>query len=225
VIQTITNKNDFILELKEQRLQLRKQDAPQLGAIYVDFVAGAMAHRRKFGGGRRQAIARAVGLKKKANPNILDATAGLGRDAFVLASLGCRVHLIERSPIIAELLEDGLKRAKHDSKIGPWISERLSLSHQDSCKGFKGLPFKPDVVYLDPMFPEKKKSALVKKEMQMFQFLIGSDSDSDTLLKIALKTAQNRVVVKRPAHADWLADQSPDTSIKTKKNRFDIYLM
>ncbi len=204
---------------------LRKHDEPQLGAIYVDFIEGSNAHRRKFGGGRRQSIAKAVGLKKGAPLNILDATAGLGHDAFVLAALGCRVHMIERSGVIAKLLEDGLRRARLDSKIGPWVTERLSSAHQDGCKGFSSLPFKPDVVYLDPMFPEKKKSALVKKEMRMFQQLIGFDSDTDALLKTALITARNRVVVKRPAHSGWLTNQPPNTSIKTKKIRFDIYLI
>ncbi len=215
----------FILETIDQRLQLRKSDEPKLGSVCVDFVKGSNAHRRKFGGGRRQAIARAVGLKKGATPSILDATAGLGRDAFVLASLGCRVHMLERSPIITDLLADGLQRAKNDAQIGTWISKRLTLDIKDSTKGLSSLPFKPDVVYLDPMYPEKKKSALVKKEMRMLQLLLGNDLDSDNLLEIALNIAQQRVVVKRSAHASHLADKTPNATIKTQKNRFDIYLI
>ena len=87
------------------------------------------------------------------------------------------------------------------------------------------IPFKPDVVYLDPMYPEKRKPALVKKEMRVFKGLVGNDPDAGDLLNIALKVAFGRVVVKRPAHADWLTEQKPDTSIMTKKNRFDIYLV
>ncbi|MCK5581494.1 MAG: class I SAM-dependent methyltransferase [Candidatus Omnitrophica bacterium] len=216
--------NIFFLEMKDQRLQLRKRDEPKLGALYVDFVSGLSAYRRKYGGGRRQAIARAVDLKRGAAPSVVDATAGLGRDAFVLASLGCRVHMIERSSVIAALLEDGLNRAKLDPEVGRWVSERLSFSCQDSCDGLRGLPFEPDVVYLDPMFPEKKKVALVKKEMRVLKSLVGVDPDADALLQVALNAARKRVVVKRPAFAGYLAGQPPDTAIKTKKNRFDVYL-
>ena len=217
-------KDNFILEIKEGRLQLRHQKLPQLGSISVDFFSGTNKHRRKFGGGRKEAIAKAVGFKKNFKPAVLDATAGLGRDAFVLASLGCRVHMIERSPIIFQLLEDGLKRARADKENGLWVKERLSLQQHDSCEGLKDLSFKPDVVYLDPMFPEKKKSALVKKEMQMLKILIGADGDSEKLFKAALQTALLRVVVKRPSYAEHIGGQLPNTVIKTQKNRFDIYL-
>lgn len=215
----------FFLELSAGRLQLRKRDEPKLGAVYVDFVTGANAHRRKFGGGRGEAIVKSVGFKKGIAPSIVDTTAGLGRDAFVLASLGCRVHMIERSLVVAALLEDGLIRARLDLKIGPWVSQRLSLEYADSCCGLTALAFKPAVIYLDPMFPEKRKPARVKKEMRVFKTLIGGDADSDTLLAIALDTAQQRVVVKRPARADWLSGRPPQTSIKTRQNRFDIYLV
>ncbi len=216
--------NCFALEMFEGRLQLRKRDEPRWDAIYVDFIAGANEYRRKYGGGRKQAIARAVGLKKGISPVVVDATAGLGRDAFVLASLGCRVHMIERSPQIAKLLEDGLNRAKRDPHIGVWVSQLMSLAAEDSQKALLELSFKPDVVYLDPMYPQKRKPALVKKEMRIFQSLLGHDLDVDDLFKIALKVAKKRIVVKRPAISDWLAGRAPNTSIKTRKNRFDIYL-
>ncbi|TBL57379.1 16S rRNA (guanine(1516)-N(2))-methyltransferase, partial [Klebsiella oxytoca] len=104
--------------LTPTHLELRKQDEPKLGGIYVDFVAGTMAHRRKFGGGRGEAVAKAVGIKKDYLPDVVDATAGLGRDAFVLASIGCNVRMVERHPVVAALLEDGLKRAYLDADIG-----------------------------------------------------------------------------------------------------------
>jgi len=214
----------YVFETYADRLQLRDQDEPKCGAIYVDFISNASEYRRKYGGGRKQSIAKAVGLKRGATPFVVDATAGLGRDAFVLASLGCRVHMIERSPAVAALLENGLDRAKLDPKIGAWVSRLMSLSVGDSRQVLRSLPFEPDVVYLDPMYPKKKKPALVKKEMRIFQELIGHDPDADDLLGIALKTAQDRVIVKRPAYADRLEGQKPDTSIVTKKHRFDIYL-
>ncbi|MFD2179194.1 class I SAM-dependent methyltransferase [Veronia pacifica] len=219
----------FALVLTPQRLELRKTDEPKLGAIYVDLVGGTAGHRRKFGGGKGQAIAKAVGLNKGVTPRVLDATAGLGRDAFVLASLGCQVVMIERNPVVAALLDDGLTRAKADPEIGTWVSERMSLSHATSQDALAKLAEdpdfdRPDVVYLDPMYPHKKKSALVKKEMRVFQSLVGSDMDADALFEPAFALAMRRVVVKRPDYAEPLANQSPSTKIETKKNRFDVYV-
>ncbi|PJC85095.1 16S rRNA methyltransferase [Vibrio sp. HA2012] len=222
----------FALVLTAQRLELRKLDEPRMGAIYVDLVGGAAGHRRKFGGGKGQAIAKAAGLNKGVTPSILDATAGLGRDAFVLASLGCRVQMVERNPVVAALLEDGLKRAMQDPDIGDWVSERMSLLHASSHDALETLAEQksfiyPDVVYLDPMYPHpenKKKTALVKKEMRVFQSLVGADADADALLEPALRLAEKRVVVKRPDYAPWLAEKKPSMVIETKKNRFDVYV-
>ncbi|WP_159657428.1 class I SAM-dependent methyltransferase [Vibrio atypicus] len=222
----------FALVLTEERLELRKVDEPKLGAIYVDLVGGAVGHRRKFGGGKGQAIAKAAGLNKGATPTVLDGTAGLGRDAFVLASLGCKVQMVERHPVVAALLDDGLERAKQDAEIGTWVSERMSLLHASSHSALDDLAkdenfIKPDVVYLDPMYPHpenKKKSALVKKEMRVFQSLVGTDHDADSLLEPALALATKRVVVKRPDYANWLDEQKPAMAIETKKNRFDVYV-
>ncbi|EKE77405.1 class I SAM-dependent methyltransferase [Gallaecimonas xiamenensis] len=208
-----------VLVLTEARLELRKTDEPKLGAIFVDFVEGAAAHRRKFGGGRGQAIAKAVGLKKGANPSVIDGTAGLGRDAFVLATLGCTVTLVERHPAVAALLADGLERAK-DSEVADIIG-RMTLHHGPSVELLPAL--QADVVYLDPMYPHREKSALVKKEMRIFQTLVGADLDADALLAAAKAAAKYKVVVKRPDYAEPLAGVKPASSVPTKKNRFDIY--
>ncbi|MBL0673192.1 class I SAM-dependent methyltransferase [Aeromonas hydrophila] len=215
----------FALVFTAARLELRKLDEPKLGAVYVDFVEGAVAHRRKFGGGRGQSIAKAVGLKAGAMPRVVDATAGLGRDAFVLASLGCKVTMIERSPVVAALLQDGLARAAQDPEIGPWVRERMQLLHGPAVETLLGLSERPDVIYLDPMFPHKQKSALVKKEMRVFQSLVGPDLDADALLPAALAMADKRVVVKRPDYAGWLNEHKPSMAIETKSNRFDVYVM
>ena len=223
----------FALVLTDERLELRKLDEPKLGAIYVDWVTGAVAHRRKFGGGKGQAIAKAAGLNKGVMPTVLDGTAGLGRDAFVLASLGCKVQLVERHPVVAALLDDGLQRAKQDPEIGDWVQERVNLIHASSHDALHQLAqdpnfARPDVVYLDPMYPHpegKKKSALVKKEMRVFQSLVGADNDADGLLEPALALATKRVVVKRPDYAEWLNQHKPTMAIETKKNRFDVYVL
>lgn len=216
----------FQLRLTEERLELVQTGENAPGAVYVDFVSGAVAHRRRFGGGRGQSIAKAVGLKSGATPTVLDATGGLGRDAFVLASLGCRVILLERSPVVAALLEDGIRRAMGDPEIGFWVAERLSLIHTDAVKWMEGLAEEefPDVVTLDPMFPHRRKSAQVKKEMALFQQLLGSDEDADRLLPAALRVARKRVVVKRPDYAPVLGDVKPTMAIITKKHRFDVYV-
>lgn len=214
----------YRLQQGEHHLQLIDQDSPNLSPISIDFVTGKTEYRRKYGHAGGEAISKAIGIKKGHRPNVVDATAGLGRDAFVLATLGCRVHMIERSKVIAKLLDDGLRRAKEDEKIGPIIKDKLSLTCGESLKELGNLPFAPEVIYLDPMFPHKEKSALVKKEMRMLQEVVGQDEDANELLKLSLTTATNRVVVKRPSYADFVGGIKPQTSIKTKNHRFDIYL-
>lgn len=212
------------LVLTDERLELRKLDEPKLGAITVNFVDGTMAHRRKFGGGRGEAVAKAVGIKGDYLPTVIDATAGLGRDAFVLASVGCKVLLIERNPIVAALLEDGLARAYADPEIGTFMQERMILADVRNISLLDAAQQMADVVYLDPMYPHKQKSALVKKEMRVFQHLVGADLDSDDFFAPAKALARKRVVVKRPDYAPFLAEQKPDFSQTTKNHRFDVYL-
>ena len=212
----------FLLVLNLQMLELRKLDEPKLDGIKVDLVDGASAHRRKFGGGRGQDIAKAVGLKHGFTPHVLDATAGLGRDAFVLASLGCKMTLMERMPIVAALLDDGLMRAQLNADIAD-IAQNMKLLHGASISDMSSAE-EVDVVYLDPMYPHREKSAAVKKEMRIFQSLVGEDLDADDLLAPAIALAKYRVVVKRPSYAPPLNNVKPSTSIKMKKNRFDVYV-
>ena len=211
------------LVLTPERLELRKLDEPKLGGIFVDFVTGAMAHRRKFGGGRGEAVAKAVGIKGGYLPDVIDATAGLGRDAFVLAALGCRVRMLERHPVVAALLDDGLRRGYADAEIGGWLRERLTLLHVVSQQALSDITPAPDVVYLDPMYPHRQKSAMVKKEMRVFQSLVGPDEDADALLEPARRLAKKRIVVKRPDYAPPLAGVATQSAVVTKSHRFDIY--
>lgn len=193
------------------------------GPIRVDFAAGAVAHRRLFGGGSGQMIAKAVGIQQGVRPVVLDATAGLGRDAFVLAELGCQVTLIERQPLIAALLEDGLQRALADAEVGP-IMARMRLIHGnaiDLMRAWDEVP--PQVIYLDPMFPHCDKSALVKKEMRLFRPLAGDDDDAPALLEASLALATHRVVVKRPRKAPAIGGGAPGYVLEGKSSRFDIY--
>lgn len=220
-----TAESGLALVQHADRLELKQLDEPKTGAVWVDFASDALSFRRLHGGGRKEAIARAVGIKGDSVPRVLDATAGLGRDAFVLASLGCHVDMIERSPVVAALLADGLRRAEENPELSTWLVEKMQLFHGVSYDLINTWSHEvPDVVYLDPMFPHRKKSAAVKKEMRLFQQMLGPDMDADSLLAPSLKLARKRVVVKRPDVAPHLADMSPSMTIKTKKHRFDVYL-
>lgn len=222
----LTHVPDALLALvmTKDHVTLRRLDEPKTKDIIVDFTSDELVYRCHFGGGRNEAIAKAVGIKSNVLPTVIDATAGLGRDAFILTSLGCQVTLFERHPVVCALLEDGLMRAYADPIIGKWVQKRMSFIPTSSFSGFQALSTKPDVVYLDPMFPRSKKRALVKKEMQYFQLLIGCDDDADVLLPIACQLAQKRVVVKRPSYAPFLGEKKPEFEIKAKNHRFDIYL-
>ena len=193
------------------------------GAVYVDFAGGAAAHRLKYGGGKGQMIAKAVGLQKLKEPHVLDATAGLGGDAFVLASLGCRMTLLERSPIVHALLEDGLKRAG-GAEVAD-ITARMELINADAIEYIENIQEQPDIIYLDPMFPQRTKSAAVKKEMRIFKDIVGKDEDATELLAAALAKAKYRVVVKRPRKAPAIEGQSPSHTVEGKTSRYDVYVV
>lgn len=210
--------HDDLIELFDSQLKT---------TISIDFLKGALAHRHQFGGGRGQAIAKAVGLKSGNTPSILDSTAGLAGDAFVLATLGCSVTMIERSAILFMLIEDALERASLSDAFTTISDQGFIALNRDANDYIKEQlsndTTPPDVIYIDPMYPDRKKSALVKKDMQILQRLHSEDDNASELLDNALKYAKKRVVVKRPLHAETLSEKKPNTCIKSKKTRYDIY--
>jgi 16S rRNA (guanine1516-N2)-methyltransferase len=220
----------FVFLLYKQGLALAQVAEDNLLSIRADFSSATVNYRRQKGGGKGQMIAKAIGLNSTSAPHVYDATAGLGGDSFVLASLGCSVTMTERVPEVNALLADGLRVAhewgseKDQSLVA--ILKRMTLFESDAAEYMQTLDDveKPEVVYLDPMFPQRTKSAQVKKEMQVFHQLIGTDSDADLLLQIAQESAQKRVVVKRPRIAPFLAGQEPNYILEGKSNRFDVYL-
>ena len=219
-------RTELILNFTADFLELK--DSSNKSSIHVDFTSGSLEHRRKYGGGRGQAIAKAIGLKQGTPPpTILDATAGLGKDAFVLACLGCPVTMIERSPIIAELVKDALIRAEDHEEMTGVFNKGFTLINNNAIEYMKSLPEddKPDVIYLDPMYPERKKSAQVKKNMQILQKLLGHDLDNSDLIEAALNCAKSRVVVKRPKGAELISARKPTMQIESKKTRYDVYVM
>lgn len=193
--------------------------------FYIDFYSGELAYRSAQAGLKKEFLARAIGLKPKDDPFIVDATAGIGKDAFILASLGFKITMLERSPILWLLMDDALKRARAHSSLEDIIANMTYL-HIDAHEWLKAATNpRPDVIYLDPMFPHRKKAAAVKKEMVILQDLVGNDEDAADLLKLALSCANNRVVVKRPRLAAPLADLKPSFSLTGKSSRFDIYMV
>jgi 16S rRNA (guanine1516-N2)-methyltransferase len=218
--------NEYNLQLIYGENIIELFDTQLNTSIFVDFVNGALAHRQQFGGGRGQAIAKAIGLKQGKTPTVLDVTAGLARDAYILATLGCKVTLVEQSPVLYTLIKDGIERA-------------LTSNTEHSVKNFTNLILAdskiyiehaardtpPDVIYIDPMYPERKKSALVKKDMQILHKLIGHSKNEKELLETALKLAKHRVVIKRPIHAQPVTGMKPTMTISSKKTRYDVYVV
>lgn len=213
----------FELQQTADGLALVWHDEPKLQPLIIDFHKGKSGYRAKHSALKSEAIARAVGVSGKRQPTVLDATAGLARDAMVLAGFGCQVLLIERQPYVRKLLDDALRRAQHQSDAIGDAAKRLQLLDATSINEIESRSV--DVVYLDPMYPKTgKRKAQVKKDMQMFQQLVGSDADADELLQPALAVARYRVVVKRPNSAPFLGGVEPNQQLASKKHRFDIYI-
>lgn len=201
----------FALEKTDGALQLRALHRPDYGPIHADWQSREMQSRIRAG--RKQLLARACGLHKLGHPSLLDATAGLGRDGYTLSQLGAQVTLCERHPLIVQLLRDAAARC----------ASAIEILHTPAVTLLDGQRLW-DVIYLDPMYPDKARTALPGKEMQLFRDLTGGDTDADELLAPALRCARQRVVVKRPHHAPPLAGLMPSTQIQSKLARFDIYL-
>lgn len=217
------SKYDYLLLKTSDGIGVAKTGKGAPKPVYVDFTSGAVDHRRRFGGGKGQDIAKAVGLNKRSNLSILDATAGLGRDAFVLACLGCSVALCERVGFVRAMLEDGLYRASFHHEVSEIVAKMPLL--ESDITGIEGEQVF-DVVYLDPMYPHTdKSSAAAKKEMAFFRDLVGKDLDADSLLAHALRLAEYRVVVKRPKGAPFLNNAEPTYQLEGKSGRFDVYVL
>ncbi|SEH31649.1 class I SAM-dependent methyltransferase [Rhizobium sp. NFR12] len=191
--------------------------------LIVDFVGGAVGHRFRSGEGRKQDLPKAVGFSSGTIPDVVDATAGLGRDAFLLASLGARVTLIERSETMHALLLEGLERARAEGGRHAETVSRMTLVHGDSCVLLPQM--KPQVILIDPMHPPRDKTALVKKEMRLIRDIVGTDADSVQLMQVALEAAQNRVVLKWPLRAEPMAGvRKPSHQILGKSTRYDVFV-
>lgn len=189
----------------------------------IDFAGGAVGYRFRRGGERGHPLVRAAGIRRDHIPSIVDATAGLGRDAFLLASAGATVTLIERSAEVHALLHDALARAASESAELAGVIGRMTLVHGDARHLLPGL--QPDVVIVDPMHPPRRNTALVKQEMRQLSGIVGADEDADELMRIALASARQRVVLKWPLRAaPLLAAPKPSHQFAGKTVRYEVFV-
>ena len=201
----------LLLVVTPERLELREGNVKRSRPISVDFSAPRCG---------RQLIAKAVGIKGGFRPRVLDTTAGLGVDAFALASLGCQVLMLERSPIVGALLADGLQRSQQTTiQIALCVAEAVTYIKEIMVNKAS----RPDVIYLDPMYPSRQKSAVGKKTMRILREIVGEDNDVIEVFKLALQYATKRVVVKRLRTAPELG-AVPDLKYSARGScRYDVY--
>ncbi|MCC7204539.1 MAG: class I SAM-dependent methyltransferase [Phycisphaeraceae bacterium] len=216
----------YLLAVTERGLELRQPAAKGTRPLRIDWRRDIDTHS-PAGRSNRQPLARAVGLSKRGDPcpRVLDLTAGLGEDAYVLACLGATVTAVERNPVVAALLEDAHERLR---LADPDAAGRLRLCQADSATVVRDLssvggPF--DVVYLDPMFPVEARHGAERRPLQVLRSLVGDDPDAAALLAPARRIALRRVVVKRPHKAPPLADAPPSHTIDGKALRWDVYMI
>ncbi|WP_294438627.1 class I SAM-dependent methyltransferase [uncultured Slackia sp.] len=192
-----------------------------------------MIPRIKQGRLQQELLVRAAKIKGAEEPLAVDATAGFGQDSLLLAAAGFRVLLFERNPVIAALLRDALRRAASVPELADAIA-RMCFIEGDSVAALNGMGSvddgahaggalrQPDVVYLDPMFPARTKSAAVKKKFQLLHHLEQPCEDPDAMLHAALAAKPRKIVVKRPPKGPYLANVKPSYSLAGKAVRYDV---
>lgn len=220
-----------MLQLKknETNLVLFDPNMPNNKPLWVNFNNRQLQRRCQKHLLSSELLIKAIGYKSNQPLTIIDATAGLGQDSFLMAHANCQITLLEQHPIVAALLKNGLQRAIVDPTLKPIIA-RMTLYIIDAKHYLSQLLHYqcPDIIYLDPMFAVDNKTAKSKKNMQLLQQLfmqskIKSNNNSE-LLTIAITKAKKRVVVKRPIKSPALNHLTPDFSLKGRSNRFDVYL-
>ncbi len=219
IISTLTDQP--VLEYIDGRLSFYTPSVPA-ETMCVDFLKGRTGYRLSTTANTSQPLLKAINYKTGQRLRILDATAGLGADSMLMAVSNCEVTMCERNPVMAALLEDGLDRARDsDQPISAIIDHNISFIHANAINVLKERSQEFDAVYFDPMFPERKKSAKVKKEMRLAALAVGDDEDSADVLKQAIAFAP-RIIVKRPLKAEPILAGFA-RQLKGRSVRFDIY--
>lgn len=228
------NETNPSLVVQDGRCEARLAGSPPT-FVHVELVHGSAGFARNAGAAAvKRDLLRAIGVTSSHKPLVLDAFAGLGRDGFAMAEAGCRVVMCERHGMVAALLADGLRRAREDASTRE-AAERVVMMERDAREVMRewglmsvglGLPPRPDVIYLDPMYPDSGSSASVKKESRLLRMLADNDSndaESAEALELALHLALSRVVVKRPKSAPSLPGPTSSGAVSSKSTRWDIY--
>lgn len=210
----------FFLTWRDGRLKLLDKELLKKGGLSVD-VEPRPGEQRSWPAPKTGVLAQALGRKTK---TIVDATTGWGQDSLHMFRMGYNLRCIERSPIMVELLADGFKRLSQVDWVVKQQIQVPELIEGNAIEVLSNLAVKPECIYIDPMFPPKrKKSALAKKSMTILRDLLGNDEDKEQLFEVAFQTATKRVVVKSPNHAEPIAAK-PSESFTGKLLRYDVYL-
>ncbi len=218
-VATTVSGYDLVLERWNSRLQLRDLREPRSRPMYVDLTVD-LRRSRRFPLAKRGPLARAIGRRTR---TVVDATAGWGEDTRRLFMMGYTVTAVERSPAIAALFRDAVRRLE-ETLTDKSAAVVPTLVASDARDYLMGLAEPPDCVYLDPMFPPKRKvSALARRNIRLLRELVGDDEDAQELFSVAAAVARRRVVVKRPDHAPPLRTGAA-ASIPGKLVRYDVYL-
>jgi 16S rRNA (guanine1516-N2)-methyltransferase len=183
-----------------------------LGEMSFDFDDLYQYHQRQNYALSKEPLARALGIKGAGEKRVIwDTTCGTGKDTLLIHFFGAKLTSFERNPAIYLMLKDALRRYPLEFDL---IFGDASTMTPPSVR--------PEVIYYDPMYPSKKKSALPRKEMRIFKEMVGEDLDSKEFLEWAMGTATERVVVKRPTEALPIKEK-PSASYIGKSTRYDMY--
>lgn len=230
--------------LREQALALSKHigaplsDAPGKGLTLTLDQSGLtlVGYGMRFQGDFREMLRRISGGRlshemlvkiaktKKERPVAIDAAAGMGEDALLLAAAGYTVYLFEQDPVIAALLKDTIRRAEQVPELKEIVG-RMRLTEGDSIELMSSVPEQPELIYLDPMFPARRKSGLINKKLQLIQKLEQPCAQEEELLAAAIALHPKKIVIKRPLHSPFLADQKPGYTVKGKAIRYDVIVL
>lgn len=180
--------------------------------------------RRIMGGRLRHEMLVKIAKTKTEHPIAIDAAAGMGEDALLLAAAGYTVYLFERDAIVAALLRDTMRRAEQIPELTQIVS-RMHLTEGDSIELMSSVPEQPELIYLDPMFPARRKSGLINKKLQLIQKLEQPCAQEEDLLRAAAAMHPEKIVIKRPLHSPFLADKKPGYTVKGKAIRYDVIVL
>lgn len=220
------DETNIIEQISQSLFLVQEEDGVTLtdGKLQLKGDFAGLLPRLKTSNLQREFLVKASRIKGIEHPILIDATAGLGEDSMILAAAGFEVYLFEYDHVIAALLRDALERAADIPELKDAVA-RMHFTEGNSIELMAGLDIEPDVVLLDPMFPARQKSALVKRKFQLLQQLEKPCTDEKDLLEAAMNMKPRRVVIKRPLKGPYLADAKPSYSINGKAIRYDCIVI